>query len=567
LRGAGNRGSLGPRKKQEAVSEEALYDYIIIGAGSAGCVLANRLSADPAAKVLLLEAGGKDSNPFIHMPAGYVALMKGGWVDWGYHTEPQNNLANRKLFWPRGKVLGGSSSVNAMVYIRGCHSDYDTWRQLGNAGWSYADVLPYFRRAETYEVRPDAYHGTDGPLHVSRPGVTGPLSKAWLEAGVQAGYRYNDDFNGGTQEGFGPLDATISRARRFSAATSYLKPALHRSNLTVITKAQTSRILFEGTRAVGVEYVQDKQVKQARAASEVILSGGAINSPQVLLLSGIGEAEQLRRHGIKTVLELKGVGQNLQDHLHSMVKWDCPEPVSLYSNVKPLSSMKTLLQYFLFKSGTATTPGLETLAFVKSSPEVADPDLQYHFVRLLYNDHGREVVPRHGFMSYFNLSRPESRGTISLRSADPLAHPVIEPNYLSAENDLRVLRAGIRISREVVGQHAFDPYRGAEFMPGPAIRSDAELDAYIRQNSETLYHPVGTCKMGQDELAVVDDRLRVHGIDGLRVVDASIMPRLVSGNTNAPTIMIAEKASDMILGRTALAPVELSEPVRAAARA
>jgi choline dehydrogenase len=548
------------------VGEDPLYDYIIIGAGSAGCVLANRLSADPAAKVLLLEAGGKDSNPFIHMPAGYVALMRGGWVDWGYHTEPQKNLNGRKLFWPRGKVLGGSSSVNAMVYIRGCHSDYDMWRQLGNAGWSYADVLPYFRRAETYEVKPGEYHGNDGPLHVTRPGVTGALSKAWIDAGVQAGYPYNDDFNGSTQEGFGPLDATISRARRYSAATSYLKPVLHRSNLTVITKAQTARILFAGTRAVGVEYIQDKQAKQARAAREVILSGGAINSPQVLLLSGIGEAEQLSRHGIKTVVELKGVGQNLQDHLHSMVKWDCPQPVSLYSNIKPLASIKSLVQYTLFKSGSGATPGLETLAFVKSSPEMADPDLQYHFVRLLYNDHGREVVPRHGFMSYFNLSRPESRGTISLRSADPLAHAVIEPNYLSAEADLRVLRAGIRISRDVVGQSAFDAFRGAEFMPGPDIRTDAELDAYIRQNSETLYHPVGTCKMGPDELAVVDDRLRVHGVEGLRVVDASIMPRLVSGNTNAPTIMIAEKAADMILGRTALAPVEV-EPVRAAANA
>ncbi len=273
-----------------------MYDYIIIGAGSAGCVLANRLSADPAAKVLLLEAGGKDTNPFIHMPAGYVALMRGGWVDWGYHTEPQKNLNNRKLFWPRGKVLGGSSSVNAMVYIRGCHSDYDTWRQLGNAGWSYADCLPYFRRAETYEVGKSDFHGSDGPLHVTRPGITGPLSRAWVDAGVQAGYPLNTDFNGASQEGFGPLDATISKARRFSAATSYLKPVLGRPNLTVVTKAQTSRILFEGTRTVGVEYVQDKQAKQAHASREVILSGGAINSPQVLLLSGIGDGEQLRRH-------------------------------------------------------------------------------------------------------------------------------------------------------------------------------------------------------------------------------------------------------------------------------
>jgi|HubBroStandDraft_1064217.scaffolds.fasta_scaffold00011_57 choline dehydrogenase len=535
-----------------------MYDYIIIGAGSAGCVLANRLSADPAIKVLLLEAGGRDSNPFIHMPAGYVALMQSGAVDWGYHTEPQKNLGDRKLFWPRGKVLGGSSSVNAMVYIRGCHSDYDTWRQLGNSGWSYADCLPYFRRAETYEVRPDPFHGSDGPLHVTRPSIRNPLSRAWVEAGQQAGYPFNDDFNGTTQEGFGPLDATISKARRFSAATAYLKPALGRPNLTLATKAQTARILFEGSRAVGVEYVQDNQTKQARAEREVISSGGAINSPQLLLLSGIGDGEALRRHGLETVVELKGVGQNLQDHLHSMVKWDCTQPITLYNNIKPFGAIKALAQYYLFKTGPSTTPGLEALAFVKSGPEAADPDLQYHFVMALYNDHGREIVQRHGFMAYFNLSRPESRGSITLRSADPLEHPVIDPNYLSAENDIRVLRAGLKISRDVVGQSPFDPYRGAEYAPGPDIRTDAEIDAYIRLNSETLYHPVGTCKMGQDDQSVVDDQLRVHGVDGLRVVDASIMPRLVSGNTNAPTIMIAEKAADLILGRTAPAPVEVA---------
>jgi choline dehydrogenase len=534
-----------------------MYDYIIVGAGSAGCVLANRLSADPTTKVLLLEAGGRDTNPFIHMPAGYVALMRGGWIDWGYHTEPQKQLNNRKLFWPRGKVLGGSSSVNAMVYVRGCHSDYDNWRQLGNAGWSYTDCLPYFRKAETYERGADDFHGSDGPLRVSRPSVKSALSKAWIEAGQQAGYPYNDDFNGTTQEGFGPLDATISSARRASAAVCYLKPALPRPNLTVITKAQTSRILFEGNRAVGVEYVQDKQVHQIRAEREVILSGGAINSPQVLLLSGVGDGDHLREQGIKTVTDLKGVGQNLQDHLHSSVKWSCTQNITLFNNVKPLGAALAMAQYYLFKSGPSTTPGLEALAFLKSRPEVADPDLQYHFVMALYNDHGRDIVQRHGFMSYFNLSRPESRGYIKLRSTDPLAHPIIEPNYLESENDLRTLRAGLKISRDVIAQNAFDPYRGEELAPGPAVKTDKEIDDYIRQNSETLYHPVGTCKMGSDAQAVVDDQLRVHGVEGLRVVDASIMPRLVSGNTNAPTIMIAEKAADMILGRAQLAPVEL----------
>ncbi len=541
-----------------------MYDYVIVGAGSAGCVLANRLSEDSSVKVLLLEAGGRDTNPFIHMPAGYVALMRGGWVDWGYHTEPQKNLGNRKLFWPRGKVLGGSSSVNGMVYIRGCHSDYDTWRQLGNAGWSYADCLPYFRRSEHYERGGDDYHGGDGPLRVMRPSVKSALSKAWVEAGQQAGYPYNDDFNAAGQEGFGPIDSTIGDAKRASAAVCYLKPALARPNLTVITKAQTTRILFEGTRAVGVEYIQEKEVKQARAEREVLLSGGAINSPQVLMLSGIGNGDHLKQHGIEAKVSLKGVGQNLQDHLHSMVKWGCTQPITLYKNVKPLNVAKAMAQYYLFKSGPSATPGLEALAFVKSRPEVADPDLQYHFVMALYNDHGRDLIPRHGFMSYFNISRPESRGFIQLRSPDPLAHPMIEPNYLECENDLRTLRAGLKISREIVAQKAFDPYRGEELAPGPALTTDREIDDYIRANSETLYHPVGTCKMGQDDLAVVDDQLRVHGTEGLRVIDASVMPRLVSGNTNAPTIMIAEKAADMIRGRPQLAPIEQPAETRRA---
>ncbi|HVJ53382.1 MAG TPA: choline dehydrogenase [Aliidongia sp.] len=534
-----------------------MYDYVIVGAGSAGCVLANRLTEDSSVKVLLLEAGDRDTNPFIHMPAGYVALMRSGSVDWGYHTEPQKNLAGRTLFWPRGKVLGGSSSVNGMVYIRGCHSDYDMWRQLGNEGWSYADCLPYFRRSERYERGGNDYHGGDGLLRVMRPTVKSTLSKAWVEAGQQAGYPYNDDFNGAGQEGFGPIDSTIGDARRASAAVCYLKPALSRPNLTVITKAQTTRILFEGKRAVGVEYVQDGGVQTARSEREVLLSGGTINSPQLLLLSGIGDGDHLREHGIAPVVELKGVGRNLQDHLHSMVKWECTQPISLFRNVKPLGVARALAQYYLFKSGPSATPGLEALAFVKSRPEVADPDLQYHFVMALYNDHGRDMIPRHGFMSYFNLSRPESRGHIKLRSIDPLAHPVIEPNYLDSENDLRTLRAGLRISREVIGQKAFDPYRGEELAPGTGVTADKELDDFIRRNSETLYHPVGTCKMGQDADAVVDDRLRVHGVEGLRVIDASIMPRLVSGNTNAPTIMIAEKAADMIRGKAMLAPIEL----------
>ncbi len=523
------------------------YDYVIAGGGSAGCVLANRLSADPAVKVALLEAGPRDKNFLIHMPAGYAALMKTGWVDWGYHTEPQAGLNGRRLFWPRGKVLGGSSSVNAMVYIRGVPSDYDMWAQLGNRGWAWDDVLPYFKKAESYLPGPNEYHGGDGPLQVSRPGVDGPLSAAWIEAGQQAGYPYTHDFNGSQQEGFGPIDCTTSNGRRASAAVCYLRPALQRPNLTVITKAQATCIRVAGGRAVAVEYSHNKQKREIRADREVIVCGGSINSPQLLLLSGIGPADEIGIHGIKAVHNLPGVGKNLQDHLHGGVKHNCTQPISLYSVVKPTVLPRHILYYLMTHKGPASTMGLEALAFVKSRPELIAPDLEYHFAPVLYEDHGRTILYRHGYMGYYNMQRPEARGEITLKSGDPLAHPAIQPNYLQNETDLRTLRDGFKIVREVFRQKAFDPYRGDEFMPGPKVQTDAEIDDYHRATGETLYHPVGTCKMGQDDMAVVDDTLRVRGIDGLRVVDASVMPRLVSGNTNAPTIMIAEKAADMIL--------------------
>jgi choline dehydrogenase len=525
------------------------YDYIIAGGGSAGCVLANRLSADPDIKVALLEAGPADKNFLIHMPAGYAALMQTGWVDWGYHTEPQAGLNGRCLFWPRGKTLGGSSSVNAMVYIRGVPSDYDTWAQLGNRGWSYDDVLPYFKRSETYLPGGNAYHGSDGPLQVSRPGVEGVLSAVWIEAGQQAGHPYTPDFNGAQQEGFGPIDTTVANGRRASAAVCYLRPALSRPNLTVITKAHATRILMQGSRAIGVEYAKGRRRYVLHAAREVIVSGGSINSPQLLLLSGIGPADEIRRHGIKPVHDLPGVGKNLQDHLHGAVKHDCTQPVSLYSILKPLPLAANVIYYLLTHKGPGATMGLESLAFLKSRPELVAPDLEYHFAPVLYADHGREILKRHGFMGYYNMQRPEARGEITLKSADPLAHPAIQPNYLQNETDLRTLRDGLKILREVFRQKAFDPYRGAEFAPGPEVQTDAQIDAYHRQTGESIYHPVGTCKMGQDDMAVVDAELRVRGVDGLRVVDASIMPQLVSGNTNAPTIMIAEKAADMIAGR------------------
>jgi choline dehydrogenase len=523
------------------------YDYIIVGGGSAGCVLANRLSADPDVKVALLEAGPRDKNFLIHMPAGYVGLMKTGWVDWGYNTEPQTAMNGRRLYWPRGKVLGGSSSVNAMIYIRGVPSDYNLWAQLGNRGWSWDDVFPYFKKAENYLPGQSEYHGSGGPLKVSRPGVANVLNEAWVKGGQEAGYPYNDDFNGPEQEGFGPIYCTFADGRRGSAAVSYLKPALTRQNLTVITKAQATRVLIEKGRATGVEYAQKRRRHELRCAGEVILCGGSINSPQLLLLSGIGPADEIALHGIKPVHDLPGVGKNLQDHIHGAVKHNCLEPVSLYSVMHPLHLPRHMAYYMMTHKGPCATMGLETLAFVKTRTDSVAPDLEYHFAPVLYADHGRKLIFRHGFMAYYNVQRPEARGEITLKSADPLAHPAIQPNYLQNEHDLSVLRDGLKISRAVFATSAFDRYRGDEFAPGPQVKTDGEIDAYHRETGETLYHPVGTCKMGQDDMAVVDDRLRVHGLQGLRVVDASIMPRLVSGNTNAPTIMIAEKASDMIL--------------------
>lgn len=532
-----------------------MVDYIVVGAGSAGCVLANRLSTDPHTTVAVLEAGGKDRNMFIQMPAGYLALMKSGAVDWGYHTEPQPRVDNRVMFWPRGKVLGGSSAINGMVYIRGHASDYDVWAQLGNRSWSYDDCLPYFKRAEGRELGASDYHGGDGPLLTSRMAeITHPLTKAWFEAGRQGGYPATDDFNGPNQEGFGPVDSTIAGNRRASAARCYLHPAMNRPNLQVVTHALASRVLLEHGRAVGVEYIKNGRVHTLRAEREVILSGGAINSPQLLQLSGIGDGDHLLSIGIKPAHELKGVGRNLQDHLAAGVKQRCILPISFLPHTRPLGATKALVQYMLTKTGPATSHGLESMAFVKSRPEIIAPDLQFFFVLLIYGDHGRKIANEHGFMAYFNIARPESRGTIMIRSSDPRQHPAIQPNYLEAKEDVRVMRDGIKIGRHILGQRAFDPYRGEEYGPGRQVTADADIDAYIRQTAETIYHPVGTCKMGSDAMAVVDDRLRVHGVEGLRVVDASIMPRLVNGNTNAPTIMIAEKASDFILDRPSLPP-------------
>jgi len=538
------------------------YDYIIVGAGSAGCVLANRLSADPALRVCLLEAGPADRSPFIHMPIGIIFLMLSKTLNWRYYTEPQRHLQQRRMYWPRGKTLGGSSSSNAMVYTRGHASDYDHWAALGNPGWSYAEVLPLFRRAENHERGADPFHGAGGPLNVAELRSPNVLSGVYIEAAVAAGYPRNDDFSGASQEGVGLYQVTQKNGERCSVARAYLSPVRGRPNLTVITGARATRVLLAGARASGVSYRKDGRSHDIAASAEVILAGGAINSPQLLLLSGIGPAEELRRHGIAVLHELPGVGQNLQDHLDVLVVHKCLRPVSLGISLRNLLAQgKHLFNYLLFRQGPLTTNAAEGGGFVKSAPGQAIPDLQFHFTPAHLDDHGRNLsrlaftLLGHGYSLHVCDLRPKSRGHIGLHSLDPEADALIEPNYLSHPDDMETLVGGVKAARRVLAGTAFDDYRGAEIFPGPEVRSDADIRDFIRRKAGTIYHPVGTCKMGHDRMAVVDATLKVHGIAGLRVVDASIMPTLIGGNTNAPTVMIAEKAADMILAARTAAPL------------
>lgn len=537
------------------------YDYIIVGAGSAGCVLANRLSA-AGARVLVLEAGPADRTWKIHMPAALTYNLCDTKYNWGYETEPQPHMDGRRMYWPRGRVLGGSSSLNAMVYVRGNALDYDRWAGNGLPEWSYAHVLPYFKRAETCARGGDDYRGDSGPLHVSRGTMRNPLFAAFIAAGQQAGYPFTADMNGFQQEGFGPMDMTVHRGRRWSAASAYLRPAMQRSNLTVMTGALATRIVVEKGRATALEFRHRGTALRARAR-EIILSGGAINSPQLLLLSGIGPADEIRRHGVSVVHDLPGVGRNLQDHLELYVQHACKEPITLYITENAVNRVAIGLQWFLFKTGLGASAHLEAGAFIRRNAEVAHPDLQYHFLPSLVNDHGRKPIGCHGFQAHVGPMRPTSRGYLRLRSADPTVHPEIQPNYLATEQDRREMRDAVTLTREIFAQSAFDRFRGPEIQPGAAVRSNDELDAFVRAKSDSAYHPCGTCKMGIDEQAVVDGELRVRGLEGLRVVDASIMPSEPSGNLNAPTIMIAEKAADMILGEPPLkplyAPVYVSE--------
>ena len=522
------------------------YDYIIVGSGSAGSVLANRLSARPEIKVLLLEAGGSDNSFYVRMPAG-IANLSGPRFNWGYETAPQAAMKGRRMYWPRGRLIGGSSSVNAMVYMRGQPADYDHWRQLGNAGWSYGDVLPYFKKAERNERLHDSFHGADGPLNVAESPYTNPLSHAFVEAAQQAGLPFNPDFNGALQLGCGLFQVTQKNGRRWSAASAYLHPAAARENLTIVTKAQATRVLIENGRAVGVEYARGRRRHTARALQEVVLAAGAINSPQLLLLSGIGPAEELRARGVSVVHDLPGVGKNLQDHLNVNIVQRAKRGSALDGKNRGLAPIGVALEYLFYGTGPGTSNVAEAGAFAVSALGAATPDLQYHFIPAQVVNHARTPMDGDGVTVHACCLRPQSRGEIRLASTDPLQPAVMDPNYLAADYDLKVLIAGLRQGRDILAAQAFKPWLGEERLPGPAVQSNAELEDFIRATAETEYHPVGTCKMGSDPMAVVDEKLRVRGIERLRVIDASIMPAIVSGNTNAPVIMIAEKGAEMML--------------------
>ncbi len=540
------------------MSDRTEYDYIVVGAGSAGCVLANRLSEDPDVTVLLLEAGPADRTWKIHMPAALTYNLCNDRYNWHYETEPQAHMNGRRMYWPRGRVLGGSSSLNAMVYVRGHPWDYDRWaRSHGLESWSYAHVLPYFKKAETREKGGDLYRGGDGPLHVSTGSTPNPLFDAFIQAGVQAGYPFTEDMNGYQQEGFGRMDMTIHRGRRWSAASAYLRPARSRPNLAISVMSLAERVLFDGTRAVGVAYRRRGQPARAHARREVILAGGAINSPQLLMLSGVGEADHLRAHQIAVVHDLPGVGRNLQDHLELYIQHACTQPITLYAVENPLVKLKVGVEWFLRKTGWGASAHLEAGAFIRRDDTVPHPDLQFHFLPSVVNDHGRKPGDRHAFQVHVGPMRATSVGEIRLRSDKSTDHPLLQPNYLSTEQDRLEMRDAVKRARDVFAQAAFDPYRGDEMQPGRDVRTDAEIDAFVRARADSAYHPCGTCKMGSDPMAVVDGSLRVHGLDGLRVVDASVMPDVVSGNLNAPVIMIAEKASDIVRGRTPLVPLEV----------
>ncbi len=524
------------------------FDYIIVGAGSAGCVLANRLTASGRNRVLLLEAGGRDRNIWIHIPLGYGKLFHDSKVNWLYATEPEPELNNRQVIQPRGKVLGGSSSINGLLYVRGQHEDYNHWRQLGNKGWGFQDVLPYFRRAEDQERGSDEWHGRGGPLAVSNVSEPHPLCEAFIEAAQQAGFPRNDDFNGARQEGAGYFQLTVKDGRRWSTAVGYLRPARRRANLKIATDTLATRILFSGRRAVGVEYRKGGATKTARASAEVIVAGGTFNSPQLLQLSGLGPAALLRAHGINVISDMPGVGADLQDHLQIRMLYRCTEPITMNDVINNWRHrMGAGFRYILLRKGLLTIGAGYAGAFLRTRPELTTPDVQIHFLIFSADTAGASLHPFPGFMTSVCQLRPDSRGFVRIKSRDPAAAPAIQPGYLSSRFDRDTVVAGMKLLRGIMEKPAMHRYIAEERAPGHKCVSDADLLAFARATGTTVYHPTSTCRMGADANAVVDERLRVRGIDGLRVIDGSVMPALVSGNTNAAVVMIAEKGADMIL--------------------
>ncbi|MFC4626062.1 choline dehydrogenase [Daeguia caeni] len=530
-------------------------DFVIIGSGSAGSAMAYRLSEDGRHSVIVIEYGGPDIGPFIQMPAALSFPMNMETYDWGFSTEPEPHLGGRRLVTPRGKVIGGSSSINGMVYVRGHARDFDHWAESGARGWSFADVLPYFKRMENAHGGEEGWRGTDGPLHVQRGRMDNPLYHAFIQAGRQAGFETTIDYNGEKQEGFGPMEQTIHNGRRWSAANAYLKPALKRTNVKLV-RGLARKIVLEGRRAVGVEIEAGRGFTTIRARREVIIAASSINSPKLLMLSGIGPAEHLRQHGIDVVVDRPGVGQNLQDHLEVYIQQECTQPITLYSKLNLWSKARIGLEWLLFKSGDGATNHFESAAFVRSRAGVEYPDIQYHFLPVAIRYDGKAAANSHGFQVHVGPMRSKSRGSVTLRSANPREKPVIRFNYMSHEDDWADFRHCVRLTRQIFGQAAFDPYRGREIQPGPHIQTDEEIDAFIRDHAESAFHPCGTCKMGDenDPMAVVDPECRVIGVEGLRVADSSIFPRITNGNLNGPSIMTGEKAADHILGRTPLPP-------------